>query len=525
MYYEAGIGIRIRKFMVLKISQDLRQTQNLMMTPQLQQAIKLLTVPHLEMTQIITKELMENPVLEESDVEIVDRLPSNEIDYDIERLEMQNREEIPNIHNDNQSSSESTSGNFEGNDNSNSYEENYLEGYTLDQDYASKSKSMISAPDPEEVPNYENIVSKEKTLAEYLEWQLRMENLSEEEWKIAELIIHNLNDDGYLEISLSEIMEKSQSTLPTVNKVLETVQNLDPIGCGSSSLQECLLVQARSLCPRNMIAEVLLDKYFPELEEKNYGVILRKEGIPKEKFDQVLQTIRELNPRPGLCISPSDTHYIIPDIYVHFVGDELVVSMNDEGVPRLRISKYYQSMLDALKGDNGNSGRDQNTKNYVREKLRSAVWLIKSIHNRQKTIHKVAEAIVKLQPDFFRKGPSKLKPMILKDIANEIGMHESTVSRVTINKYMHTPLGTFELKYFFNAGIGGKDGGVDVAAETLKVKIKSLISTEDSRRPLSDQKIVEILEKEGIRVARRTIAKYRDVMGIDPSAKRKKKKR
>ncbi|MBF0299022.1 MAG: RNA polymerase sigma-54 factor, partial [Oligoflexia bacterium] len=222
-------------------------------------------------------------------------------------------------------------------------------------------------------------------------------------------------------------------------------------------------------------------------------------------------------PRPGKSISAEETQYILPDVYVYCVGNQLVVVANDEGVPRLKVSTYYQSII-----ENSKSFHDQNTKEYVQDKLKSAVWLIKSIQNRQRTILKVAEAIVKLQPEFFRKGSNYLKPMILKDVAGEIGMHESTVSRVTVNKYMHTPLGIFELKFFFNTGIGGKDGGTDIAAETLKIKIRQLISMEDSNRPLSDQKIVEILAKEDVNVARRTVAKYREMMSIPSSSDRKK---
>src|SRR5690606_5014152 len=237
-------------------------------------------------------------------------------------------------------------------------------------------------------------------------------------------------------------------------------------------------------------------------------------GVSKEKVKDAELIIMSLNPKPGRLVSSDETQYIVPDIFVAEVGGEFVVQVNDEGVARLRISNLYKSLI-----KNSNSNTD--AKEFVQDKLRSALWLIKSIENRQKTIYKVAESIVRTQQEFFKKGPAFLKPMILKDIANEIGMHESTVSRVTTNKYMHTPIGTFELKYFFNAGIGGKNGGIDIAGESLKLKIKELIASEDPRKPLSDQKIADILKKSDIEVARRTVAKYREMLNILPSSKRK----
>jgi RNA polymerase sigma-54 factor len=222
-----------------------------------------------------------------------------------------------------------------------------------------------------------------------------------------------------------------------------------------------------------------------------------------------------LNPKPGRLVSADETQYVVPDIFVAELGGEFVVQVNDEGVPRLRVSNLYKSLIKS-------SANQVEAKEFVQEKLRSALWLIKSIENRQKTIFKVAISIVKNQQEFFKKGPAFLRPMILKDIAGEIGMHESTVSRVTTNKFMHTPIGTFELKYFFNTGIGGKNGGIDIAGETLKLKIKEMIGNEDPKRPLSDQKISELLSTRDIVVARRTVAKYREMMGISPSSKRKK---
>jgi len=237
----------------------------------------------------------------------------------------------------------------------------------------------------------------------------------------------------------------------------------------------------------------------------------------QEKIKEAELIIHTFHPRPGRLVGGDDTQYVVPDIFVVEVAGDFVVQINDEGVPRLKISNLYKSMM-----QNKNS-EDNKAKEYVQDKLRSAMWLIKSIQNRQRTIEKVANAIVRQQKEFFKKGPQFLKPMILKNIAEEIGMHESTVSRVTTNKFMHTPIGVFELKYFFNAGIGGKDGGIDISGEVLKIKIKQLVDNESPKRPLSDQKIAELLSREDVAVARRTVAKYREIMGIASSSQRKAK--
>ena len=233
----------------------------------------------------------------------------------------------------------------------------------------------------------------------------------------------------------------------------------------------------------------------------------------------------EFEPKPGRSFGSGDTHYITPDIYVYKVADEFVISLNEDGLPKLRISPYYKAVLQSAKvPTTSTTTKDQNkvTKEYVQEKLRSAVWLIRSIHNRQKTIYKVTEAIVRRQREFFEKGVQMLKPMILKDVANDIGMHESTISRVTTNKFVHTPVGIFELKYFFNSSINSADGSDSLASEAVKEKIRHLVAKEDGKNPLSDQKIVEILQKDNIDIARRTVAKYRDMLGILSSSKRKK---
>ncbi|MFL5785683.1 MAG: RNA polymerase factor sigma-54 [Bacteriovoracaceae bacterium] len=485
--------------MSIKMSQGLKQTQSLMITPQLQQAIKLLTLTHLEMTTLISQEMVENPMLEEIDGEV-----------ETAAQEDQSREEMD--------AHEAKAEDFSGpelieNSKDNFDWESYSESFNSS---SSSSPNMKENVSPDDLPSYENMVSKGQSLQEHLEWQIRMENLSTEQLNLVLDLIGNIDDDGYLEVPFDEIVARNEvSDRDEALGMLGLVQHLDPIGCGAQNIEECLGIQARMLPERSPLVELIIERNLKDLEKKDYAKIAKDFSVSKDKVKDAELVIMGLNPKPGRLISAEETQYVVPDIFVAEVGGEFVVQVNDEGVPRLRISNLYKSLI--------KSGQDNaEAKEFVQDKLRAAMWLIKSIENRQKTIYKVANSIVRTQQEFFKKGPAFLKPMILKDIAGEIGMHESTVSRVTTNKYMHTPIGTFELKYFFNAGIGGKNGGIDIAGESLKLKIKEMIGNEDPKRPLSDQKISELLSTKDIVVARRTVAKYREMMGIAPSSKRKK---
>lgn len=482
--------------MAQKMSMNLKQSQNLMMTPQLQQAIKLLTLTHLEMTNVISQEMVENPMLEE-------------IGGESSKAEIEKREK---------ESKEAKSDDFNGPDIIDNSKDNFdWEKYIDSYNNTSSTPYTKERMSKDDAPNYENMVSKGETLQEHLEWQLRMENLTEQEWEFAKSIIHNLNDEGYLEEKKENLLQATDLEEEDALEILRMIQCLDPVGCASSNLQECLLIQARVLEEPVPLAEIIIRNHLDDLMKRDYKAIAKELGVELEKVKDAECVIHSFHPKPGRLVSPSETHYVVPDIFVKEIGGELNVKLNDEGVPRLKISKLYQNLLKKT----SNTQADEETNDYVQDKLRSAMWLIKSIENRQRTIEKVAHAIVKYQPEFFRKGTAYLRPMILKDIANEIGMHESTVSRVTTNKYMHTPIGTFELKFFFNAGIGGKNGGIDTTSESLKLKIKDMIANEDSRKPLSDQKIADILKKSDIKVARRTVAKYREMLNILPSSRRK----
>ena len=489
--------------MAIKMHQSMQQTQSLVMTPQLQQAIKLLTLTHMEMTDVIAKEMVDNPMLEEKGGE----MSSADVDGK-SRIEKEN-------------AAEAKSENFDGPDVIKGAKDEidwnkYIDSYNS---HSASPPSMVGKGSVDDQPNYENMVSRSMSLAEHLMWQLRMEHLTKREQRIATEIIYNIEDDGYLEntFKLEEFSKENNFPLKTVENVLDRVKKLDPLGCGSRDLAECLMAQARALIPRMDIVERIILEFLDLYQTKNHEKLSEDMGVSLESIKIADMVLSSFNPKPGRLVSPEAVQYVVPDIYVYELAGKFVTSINDEGVPSLRVSNLYRAMLK-------NKNTPDKEQEYIQDKLRQASWLIKSIETRQKTIQKVADAIVKYQPEFFKKGAIALRPMILKDIAAEIGMHESTVSRVTTNKYMHTPIGVFELKYFFNAGIGGKSGGIDIAMEPLKLKIKELVENEEPTRPLSDQKISQLLALQDIKVARRTVAKYREILNILPSSKRKRKK-
>ena len=476
----------------MELKQGLRLSQQLRMTPQLQQAIKLLQLSRLELETVITKEMEENPVLEEAGEVVEDEAAAKEA----ENLDMAENPDAPAPAADDNKKEE-----FEW--------ENYVE------DNYKQTAGQGAIRNTEEVHNYENIITRHESLHEYLLWQLKLSGFNEEEERIGSKIIGNIDDDGYLKTPLSEICPEENLPESEVEEILKLIQELDPPGVGARTLQECLLVQAKVLGEDTTDVINVITHHMKDLEKKNFDGISKAMGKPIDEVVEICKVVFDMEPKPGRCFASSETQYVTPDVYVYKVAEEYVVSLNEDGLPRLKISNFYKNVL-------AGKGSTSVTKEYIQEKLRSAVWLIKSIHQRQRTIYKVTESIVRYQRDFLDKGLEFLKPMILRDIANDIGMHESTVSRVTTAKYVHTPRGIFELKYFFNSGINKTDGDA-LASESVKEKIKELVSKEDLKNPYSDQKIVELLRADaGIDIARRTVAKYRDILGILPSSKRKK---
>jgi RNA polymerase sigma-54 factor len=476
--------------MALEIKQQLRLAQQLIMTPQLQQAIKLLQLSRLELLDTLHQEIEANPVLEEAlaeegDYGTGDQAPEERPESEIPPTEL-----------------------VLGDKAINEVEwDNYVNEY-----YVPRSEETTEDRDSQ---FFESIQSKKTSLSDHLFWQLSLSNFTPEEENVGAEIIGNLDRNGYLTSPLEEIIETTGQEPALVENVLQRIQEFDPVGVAARDLKECLLIQARYLGEARPLVERIIREHLHHLESKNYQAIAKSLQRPVEEILQAVQIILQLDPKPGRMYSDEEPQYISPDIFIYKNGDEVLIVLNDDGLPRLRINSFYKKAL----------GQRQSvpdgTREYIQEKLRSAVWLIKSIHQRQRTIYRVTESIFKFQRDFLDGGVSCLKPLILKDVAEDVQMHESTISRVTTNKYVHTPQGIFELKFFFNSSIAGANGE-SLASESVKDKIRQLISREDPTHPLSDQELTDLLWKENIHIARRTVAKYREGLKVLPSNRRKK---
>jgi RNA polymerase sigma-54 factor len=342
-----------------------------------------------------------------------------------------------------------------------------------------------------------------------------MSDASPKTKEIAQFIIGNIDEDGYLRASKEEVMASGNHSDEDVETAIRAVQSLDPIGVGARDLRECLLLQLGFLEVDAPLVEVIIRDHWDEFMQRKFVALSKILGVDMKTLEGIVEIIKHLDPKPGRKYSNERAIYVEPDVYVHKVGDEYMIVLNEDGMPKLRINSGYRSMLNSM-----DSKSDGETVNYIKDKIRSAVWLIKSLDQRQRTIYKVAESIVKHQREFLESGIDFLRPLVLRDVADDIQMHESTVSRVVSNKYMHTPRGLFLMKYFFHSGIDS-DTGEDISSLTVKKKIQSFIENEDPRKPLSDSKIMKILNDEGINIARRTVAKYRDELNIPSSTDRK----
>lgn len=485
------------------MQQNLAMKQQLRMTQQLQQAIKLLQLSKLELIDQIQAELAENPTLEELD-------PPEGM---FNRME---DGEPPAVPNDTQDLSSSLRNLDEDISKTDSIDwDAYINQYQTHTPLPETSyKGLIT----DELPSYEATLTAPPTLVEYLVRQIKLSRLDELQEKLACEIVGNINDDGYLiGVTLEELAAQVGIDIDSAEYVLETVQEMDPVGVGSRDLRECLLVQAELLYPDNELVHEIINKHIPLLERKNYDAIAKAEHTTRERILSAAKLIAKLNPKPGLKYHSDRTLYINPDVYVEKVGDEFHVVVNDDGLPKLHVSPYYSELLKSS-GQN-----DAKASEYIRDKMSSARWFLRSIQQRERTIYKVTEAIVQRQREFFEKGIEYLKPMVLKDIADDTGLSESTISRVTNKKYVHTPQGTYELKFFFNSKISRATAsyGDELASETVKEKLKEIIAKENPQKPYSDQKLAELLQEQDINIARRTIAKYRDMLGILSSSQRK----
>jgi RNA polymerase sigma-54 factor len=551
--------------MALELKQSLRLSQQLVMTPQLQQAIKLLQLSRLELVDLIRSEMEQNPLLEEpqdgAEAELNEAPPElvSTLNQSIEASEL--AAPAPEV------AQPDLKARAEGDVKRDDIDwEQYLDNYQTQ--HTAPSGGGYSS---EDLPSIESTLTRAQGLAERLMEQLRMADLSHEEERVGALIIGNLNRDGYLVVdpdvqstvpaielapvdpskpvevpavapeALEALRREQEARKPksegdplillaleagvsaaTAEKVLKKIQRFDPIGCAARDLRECLLVQAKHYTsegegkddPDAELLPAIIRKHLKNVESKKYQAIARDLQVSLEEVVAAVKLLSRLDPKPGRNYSGEEAQYITPDVYIHRIGDQYVTVLNDDGLSKLRISQHYRNAL--------KNGASAQSKEYIQEKLRSAVWLIRSIHQRQRTIVKVTDSIIKFQRDFLDKGIAYLKPLILRDVAEDIGMHESTVSRVTTNKYVHTPQGIYELKFFFNSSIARANGGDDIASEAVKNQIRQIVSGEPGDKPYSDQKIVEILRSQNVDIARRTVAKYREVLGILPSSKRKR---
>jgi RNA polymerase sigma-54 factor len=388
--------------------------------------------------------------------------------------------------------------------------ENYLE------DYGPMGGTYDRKDGP--APSWDNLLTAKPSLTDHLMWQLRLSSrFSEDERHIGEQIIGNLDYNGYLVATPDEIAVQEKVPPDFVEEVLKKVQEFDPVGIAARDVRECLLMQARMAGNAFPLVERIITDHLKDLEVRNYVHIARKLKVSLEDVLAAVMIIGHMDPRPGSAFNEERIQAIVPDVYVIKTDNDYQMVLNDDGLPRLRISNFYREIMG---GKNGREKQENGTR-YIKERVQSATWLIKSIQQRQKTIYRVSVSIVQFQKEFFDQGIGFLKPLILRDIADDVGMHESTISRVVTNKYMHTPRGIFELKYFFGSGIH-KTGCDNVSSKSVQDEIRKIISGEDPRKPFSDQEIVKRLGVSGINIARRTIAKYRDMMGVLPSSRRKK---
>jgi RNA polymerase sigma-54 factor len=464
-----------------KLGLSTRLSQRLILTPSLQQAIKLLPLTTLELAEVLEQAVMENPLLEEvpqeqpSAEEIAQEEAKTERDDILKEIDV----------------------------------EKFFEDYLDDGDHRRTRSAEIP-----ELPPIENTLTEQPDLYDHLMWQLHMSVSDEFTLEIGDAIIQNLDADGLLRASVEEIANLGPYPVEEVQKALTLIQGLDPSGVAARDLCECLRLQLRNLGLEGSPTDVMVREHMKQLQSHQYPEIGRQMGLSPDEVSHHLEIIKRLDPKPGLKYSPDKSTYIIPDVFVVKEGDDYKIILNDDGLPKLRISPTYKRMLDVKEVGS------EETRNYVKEKLRSALWLLKSVDQRQRTIYKVSESIIRHQRGFLDSGITHLRPLVLRDVATDIGMHESTVSRVVANKYMHTPRGVYELRFFFHSGITSNMGEA-ISSVTIKDKIRKMIEAEDPFRPLSDSRIAELLGSDGLPLARRTVAKYREELRIPPSNLRK----
>src|ERR1043166_8271590 len=483
--------------MALEIRQVQKLTQQLVMTPQLQQAIKLLQLSRIELQEMVTTELQENPALEEVPVGEPEAAEQARGEVQADSPEPLTEQVI-------------------------NREMSVVDklGTPDWQEYLDTHSNDMHAPvndgtseDGEGPPSWENNLTKRSSKEDHLIWQLRLSKITPREEAIGLYVIGNLDENGYLALPVEEVCRVTETIPEEVETVLRRIHFFDPVGVAARDLKECLLAQLENLGLSDSLAARIVSDYIGHLESKRYEKLARELAVTIDEIADAAHVIASLEPKPSRGFEQEEVRIVLPDVFVEKVGDDYVIYLNDDGVPRLRISSLYRRMV----GQEGEA--EEQARQYLQEKVRAATWLIKSIQQRQQTLYRVTQSLFKFQQEFLDHGVSHLKPMVLRDVAEDIHMHESTVSRATANKYVHTPQGLFELKFFFQSGLKGGNGE-DVASESVKEKIRHIIAAEDARKPYSDQHIAALLSNDSIDIARRTVAKYREAMGILPSSRR-----
>ena len=498
-----SVKVRANKIMILKQQLQQKQVQRLILAPALQQAIKLLPLTNLELIEIIDEELSQNPMLEIEEETTEEKTEAGAEGKQKDKAEMEKEQEEAKKSIEVESAV----------DVQKKAEDQEFEAYF--QEYFDDGFRSLYFEE-KEAPDLENILSKSLSLWDHLNWQANLTFFDKEDKEIAQYIIGNINEDGYLISSIEEIAKAMSVSLERVNQVQDKIKRFDPVGVGSLDLKEALLTQMDYYEIKDELAREIVSHHLHLLEKSDYPHLARSLGISLEEIRSHIEVIKDLDPTPGRKYSQEKTFYVFPDIIVKKEDDEFKITLNDDGLPRLRINSFYRKMLAQTSKENSDACR------FLKDKMKKAFWFLRSLDQRNKTIYKVAKYIVDKQKDFLEKGIEFIKPLTLIELAQEIGVHESTVGRVVANKYIQTPRGVFSLKYFFHKSLSG-DYGEEISSLRVKERIKKLVENEDKKDPLSDIEIGDMLAKENFRIARRTVAKYRKQLRIQPSHIRKRK--
>jgi RNA polymerase sigma-54 factor len=518
----------------LKLSQKL--DQRMVLTPQLRQRIEMLQMNSLELSELVQQEIIANPVLEEvGNDEEVQEISENILDQNADGYA--EFEDKPDLTLNGSNNSENL---LESYPIESTGENNFNEDYSAENefesehtDYQSETRDSFDEVDfgqefkdyldpgyktqeieyKEDAPSFEQFLTRSESLMEHLEWQINLLQITEALEEAAICIVGNLDENGRLNASNEEIAEMCGSTIEQIEKARHIVMKLDPVGCGARDVTECLVVQLEQIGEGESLAVELVKNHLTDLQAHRLPHLAKETGLEFSVLKEEIDKIKQLDPYPGRRYSSEEPVFVAPEVYIEKIDDDYIIYFTDDGSPRLRISNTYQKMLDQ-------NGTSKETKDFIKDKVRSAVDLLRNIEHRRQTIYRVVECIVNRQRDFLDKGVSFIKPMMLKDVAEDIGMHLSTISRVVNRKYAHTPQGVIELRRFFSEGMLNEDGE-EVSTRIIKLRIKKMIEEEDSRKPITDDDIAKILSKEGIKLSRRTVAKYRDQLQIPGSRERK----